>query len=273
MSGPKMEPGNSSAKKLALRFVLIIGVVQLFADMTYEGARGITGPFLGSLGASATVVGFTAGFGELMGYAFRSVTGYFADKTHKYWVFIFVGYFVNMLAVPALALAGHWPLAAVLIVAERTGRAIRKPSTDALLSHAGSRIGHGWAFGLNEFLDQTGATIGPLIMALILYCHGGYHKAFALLLIPALLCLGAVTAARMLYPRPHELETRKPVKLETRGFSKTYWLYVVAGALIAAGFADFSLIAFHFQKAARRGAKRRAGFLFRWRWSRPAAPR
>ena len=106
-----MDSGGSTTKQFALRFVLIIGVVQLFADMTYEGARGIIGPFLGSLGASATVVGFTAGFGELMGYAFRSVTGYFADKTHKYWVFIFAGYLVNMLAVPALALAGHWPLA------------------------------------------------------------------------------------------------------------------------------------------------------------------
>lgn len=243
--GPKK---TMDSKKLALRFVLIIGVVQLFADMTYEGARGIIGPFLGSLGASAAVVGFTAGFGELMGYALRSVTGYFADKTHKYWVFIFAGYFVNMLAVPALALAGNWPLAAALVIAERTGRAIRKPSTDALVSHAGSRIGHGWAFGLNEFLDQTGATIGPLLMALVLYLHGGYHKAFAMLLIPALLCLGAVTVARMLYPRPHELEMREPVKLETKGFSKTYWLYVVAGALIAAGFADFSLVAFHFQR-------------------------
>jgi predicted MFS family arabinose efflux permease len=245
-----MNTGNFAAKKLALRFVLVIGIVQLFADMTYEGARGIIGPFLGSLGAGATVVGFTAGFGELMGYAFRSVTGYFADKTHKYWVFIFAGYLVNMLAVPALALAGNWPLAAVLVIAERTGRAIRKPSTDALLSHAGSRIGHGWAFGLNEFLDQTGATLGPLLMALILYFHGGYHNAFALLLIPALLCLGAVTVARTLYPRPHELETRTPIKLQTKGFSKTYWLYVVAGALIAAGFADFSLIAFHFQQNA-----------------------
>ena len=211
-----MNTDNSATKKLALRFVLIIGVVQLFADMTYEGARGIIGPFLGSLGASATVVGFTAGFGELMGYGFRSVTGYFADKTHKYWAFIFAGYFINMLAVPALALAGNWPLAAALIVAERTGRAIRKPSTDALLSHAGSQIGHGWAFGLNEFLDQTGATIGPLLMALILYFHGGYHKAFALLLVPALLCLGMVAVARIRYPRPHELETRAPVKLRNR---------------------------------------------------------
>jgi len=235
--------------KLALQFVLIIGVVQLFADMTYEGARGITGPFLGSLGASATAVGFVAGFGELIGYSLRSVSGYFADKTHKYWIFIFIGYAVNMLAVPALALAGNWPLAAALMVAERTGRAIRKPSTDAMLSHAGSQIGQGWAFGLNEFLDQTGATIGPLIMALVLYLHGGYHKAFAILLIPALLCLATVVVARIFYPRPHELEKRVPTILKTKGFSKAYWLYVFAGALIAAGFADFSLIAFHFQKA------------------------
>jgi MFS family permease len=234
---------------LALRFVLIIGVVQLFADMTYEGARGITGPFLDSLGASAAVVGFTAGFGELIGYGLRSVTGYFADKTHKYWTFIFAGYAVNLLAVPALALAGNWPLAAALVVAERTGRAIRKPSTDAMLSHAGSQIGHGWAFGLNEFLDQTGATIGPLLMALVLYFHGGYHKAFALLLVPALLCLATVVVARIFYPRPHELEERAPVILKTKGFSKSYWLCVTAGALIAAGFADFSLVAFHFQKA------------------------
>ena len=103
----KSETPKGDAAKLALRFVLIIGVVQLFADMTYEGARGIVGPFLGSLGASATVVGFTAGFGELIGYSLRSVSGYFADKTHKYWIFIFAGYAINLLAVPALAFAGN----------------------------------------------------------------------------------------------------------------------------------------------------------------------
>ena len=244
-----MEPDTSGIKQRALRFVLIIGVVQLFADMTYEGARGITGPFLGSLGASAAVVGFTAGFGELIGYALRSVTGYFADKTHRYWVFIFAGYLVNMLAVPALALAGNWPLAAGLVIGERAGRAIRKPSTDAMLSHAGSQIGHGWAFGLNEFLDQTGATIGPLMMAAILFFKHDYHLAFGALLVPALLCLAAVGFARKQYPRPHELEARQPVILRTKGFSKSYWFYAVGGMLIAAGFADFALVAYHFQKA------------------------
>src|SRR5205814_3310162 len=91
----------------ALHFVLIIGIVNFFAYLTYVAARGIVGPLLGSLGASAAIVGFIAGFGELIGYALRSVSGYFADKTQKYWFVTFAGYAINMLAVPALALAGH----------------------------------------------------------------------------------------------------------------------------------------------------------------------
>lgn len=229
--------------------MLIVGVVNLFADMTYEGGRGIAGPFLGSLGASAAVVGFVAGFGELTGYALRLLTGYLADKSHRYWLLIFAGYAVNLLAVPALALASNWPTAAALLVAERTGRAIRKPSIETMVSHAGKSIGQGWVFGLNEALDQGGATVGPLLTALVLSVRGGYHGAFAVLLIPALLCLGVLVLARMLYPRPHELEERTPNAVEARGFSKAYWRYVAGGALIAAGFADFSLIAFHFQQA------------------------
>src|SRR5580658_4901819 len=166
-------------------------------------ARAIAGQFLFTLGASATVVGFVAGFGELCGYGLRSVFGYLADKTHKYWPFIFTGYAINLLAVPALALAGNWPVAAALMIAERTGRAIRRPSVHAVLAHAGSQIGTGWAFGLHEALDQTGATIGPLITALILYLHGGYHAAFGALLITALLSLASLAIARLAYPSPH----------------------------------------------------------------------
>src|SRR3989449_539489 len=241
--------GKSSAK-LAFRFVVIIGIANLFADLTYEGARSITGPFLGSLGASATVIGFVVGFGELLGYSLRSVSGFLADKTHKYWVVAFVGYFINMLAVPALALAGNWPFAAALIIAERTGRAIRKPSVEAMISYAGKEIGHGWVFGLNEAMDQGGATVGPLIVALVLYLKGGYRYGFAVLLLSALLCLGTLVITRILFPRPHEMAGTSPKALTTKGFPKTYWLYLAGGAFIAAGFADFSLIAFHFQKAA-----------------------
>src|SRR5437016_13485531 len=120
----------------ALQFVVIIGIANFFADFTYEGARGIVGPFLGSLGASAAIVGFVAGLGELMGYGLRSVSGYFADKSHRDWVFAFLGYTINMLAGPALALTRQWPLAASLAISERGGRGIRKPMVAAMLAYA-----------------------------------------------------------------------------------------------------------------------------------------
>jgi predicted MFS family arabinose efflux permease len=236
------------SKSAALKFVLLIGVVNLWADFTYEGGRSIMGPFLGVLGASAAAVGIIAGLGEFAGYALRSVTGYLADRTHGYWAAAFIGYAINLLAVPALALAGSWPLAAALIVAERTGRAIRRPSVEAMLARTGGKMGIGWAFGLNEALDQGGATIGPLVVALVLYLKGGYREGFAVLLITALLCLGTLVIARWIYPRPPESEPPAAAPAPAAGFSRAYWIYVAAGALIAAGFADFSLIGFHFQQ-------------------------
>jgi MFS family permease len=236
-------------RNAALRFVLIIGIANFFADFTYEGARGIVGPFLDSLGASAAIVGLVAGLGELMGYGLRSVSGYFADKSHRHWAFAFVGYTVNLLAVPALALATRWPLAATLVVAERTGRGIRKPTVEAMLSYAGKSIGAGWVFGLNEALDQAGATIGPLLVALILYFNGGFRTGFGVLLIPALLCLAILVAARLLHPHPHELEQGAEHTFATTKLTRAYWIYLGAGSLIAAGFADFALIGFHFHKA------------------------
>jgi len=141
--------------RFALQFVVIIGVANFFADFTYEGARAIVGPFLGSLGASAAIIGFVAGLGELMGYGLRSISGYFADKSYRHWAFAFLGYTVNMLAAPALALATRWAFAATLVVAERVGRGIRKATVEAMLSYAGKSIGAGWVFGLNEALDQA----------------------------------------------------------------------------------------------------------------------
>jgi len=154
-----------------------------------------------------------------------------------------------MLAVPALALAGRWPVAASLVVAERVGRGIRKPTVEAMLSYAGKSIGAGWVFGLNEALDQAGATVGPLLVALILYLNGGFRTGFGVLLVPALLCLAILVAARLLHPRPHELEEGTGHTFATTNLTCPYWIYLAAGSLIAAGFADFALIGFHFHKA------------------------
>ena len=243
-----MAGSSNLSKQSALKFVVLIGVVSLFADMTYEGARSITGPYLAVLGATGTIVGVVAGFGELVGYGLRLVSGYISDRTGRYWPITLVGYVINMLAVPLLALAGSWPLAALLMIAERAGKAIRNPPRDAMLSHATQEMGRGWGFGIHEALDQIGAVLGPLIVTAVLYFKGSYQTGFAVLLVPALLALSVLLAARLLYPRPRDLETIFP-ELETKGFSRKFWLYLVAASLVGAGYVDFPLIAYHFEKA------------------------
>jgi MFS family permease len=235
-------------QRSAMMFIILMGIVSLFADMTHEGARSVTGPFMALLGANATVVGMVAGFGELVGYLLRLPAGYLADRTGRYWTVTIIGYVINMAAVPLLALAGRWEVAAFLIILERAGKAIRNPARDAMLSHATLEVGRGWGFGLHEAMDQIGAMLGPLIVAGVLYFKGTYETGFAVLLIPAILTICVLLAARFLYPHPRDLERAAP-ELETKGLSRVYWLYLAAMALTAAGYTDFPLIGYHFQKA------------------------
>ena len=76
----------------ALWFVVLIGLVSLLADTTYEGARSVIGPYLGVLGATGAAVGFIAGAGELSGYVLRLFSGDLADRTQRYWTITIVGY-------------------------------------------------------------------------------------------------------------------------------------------------------------------------------------
>jgi MFS family permease len=240
--------GMAVPRRRAILFIVFLGIVSLFGDLTYEGARSITGPFLGALGLTATTIGIVAGLGELLGYGARLVSGYVGDRTGSYWAVTIAGYLLNLFAVPLLALAGAWQIAVVLIVAERVGRGIRSPVRDAMLSHAASQTGLGWGFGLHQALDQLGAVIGPLVVSLVLFVGSGYRTAFAWLLIPALLSMAVLLAARFLFPRPRDFELAPP-PLEGTGFAPVFWVYIVAVAFIAAGYADFALIAYHFDKA------------------------
>ncbi|MBP2681610.1 MAG: major facilitator superfamily 1 [Candidatus Krumholzibacteriota bacterium] len=230
-----------------MRFIILLGFVSLFADMTYEAARSASGPFLAMLGASATAVGVLAGLGELIGYGLRIVSGIVSDKTKRYWLITIVGYTVNLLAVPALALAGRWEVAAVLMMTERLGKALRNPARDAMLSHATQQVGRGWGFGLHEAMDQIGAMTGPMIVTIVLAWKGSYTYAFAALAFPALLALIVLAAARITYPHPETLESSAP-SVRKAGFGPAFWLYVAAIGLVAAGFVDFPLAAFHVKK-------------------------
>lgn len=236
-------------RKIALQFIVLIGILSFFADFTYEGSRSIVGPYLATLQASGTVVGIVTGFGELLGYGLRLFSGRWADATGRYWPITIFGYVVQMASVPALALTGSWPAAAVLIILERVGKAIRNPPRDVMLSHAGKRAGgYGWAFGLHEALDQFGAMFGPLAVAAVLARHHSYREAFAVLLVPAVINLSLVLLARFLYPKPQDLDRSPPVPVRT-DLPRIFWIYLLGAILVAAGFADYPLIAYHFTRA------------------------
>ena len=233
----------------ALKFVLMVGVMSFFADFTYEGSRSVIGPYLGTLGAGALAISVISGLGEFLGYGLRLFSGRGADRSGRYWPITISGYVVQMAAVPLLALAGNWEVAAVLIIAERVGKATRNPPRDAMLSHAAKEMGYGWGFGVHEALDQFGAMFGPLLVALILtVSQRDYKLAFAALAVPAAITLSLVLVARRFFPRPQDLSAG-PAEVSTSGYPRVFWVYLAGAALVAAGFADFPLIAFHFQQA------------------------
>ncbi|GAC1566726.1 MAG: MFS transporter [Ktedonobacteraceae bacterium] len=234
-------------KSRALKFVLLIGVMSFFADFTYEGSRSIVGPYLALLGAGAVAVAIITGFGELLGYGLRLVSGRLSDRTGQYWPITIFGYIIQMFSVPLLALAGIWQVAALLIIIERVGKATRNPPRDVMLSHATKEMGYGWGFGVHEALDQFGALFGPLVVAAVLALRGQYRIAFAVLLIPALITLSILVVARLTYPRPEEMEVNPP-DVKTSGLPRVFWVYLAGAVLVAAGFADFPFIAYHFAR-------------------------
>jgi MFS family permease len=238
---------RQSFSSYAFRFVMLIGIVNLFADITYEGGATINGPFLGILGASGLTISIIAGLGEFLGYSLRPLAGYIADRTKKYWVVTFIGYVINLLAVPAMAFASSWYIAGLLVVAERVGRALRKPTIESMLSYTTGKFGKGWVYALNTALDETGATLGPILVAVMLFVNIDYKEAYAFLLIPSALSLTILTFARLTFPTPSALE-KSPTDTGKTKFQIAYWIYMAAGSIFAAGLLSYELVAFHFAK-------------------------
>ena len=246
---------NQQKKKNAYAFLVLIGIVSLFSDLTYEGAKSIIGPYLLLLGVSASTVGFVSGLGEFIGYAFRLVAGYISDKTKRYWTITIIGYAFNVVVIPALALATKfgWVYACALLLLERFGKAIRSPAKTTIASFAAQEVGAGKGFALQEVLDQIGAFVGPLMLSLVLAIKGGsnelsaYALCFLILGIPALITLGILLFAKSKYPNPSEFEVKESPR-DAKSIHGAFWFYLAGISLLAIGFADFPLMSYHFAK-------------------------
>ena len=239
----------------AMAFIFLMGIVSLFSDMTHEGARSILGEYLNLTGASAATIGFVSGVGELCGYSLRLFSGFIADKTKKYWTLVIAGYAMQVLAIPALALVPQngWIIACGLVILERVGKAIKKPAKNTLVSFAASEVGTGKGFAYQEFLDQLGAFLGPVILFVIAAIKGTsnlfstYRVCFAILGIPALITIGLVVFSKIKYPNPEMFEKQKEEETQFH-FHRSFVFYMIAICLFAFGFADFTLITLHAAK-------------------------
>lgn len=236
----------------AMVFILMFSVVSLFSDMTHESASSIRGAFLALLGASATVIGFVSGLGELVGYGMRYVFGRLTDRTHRYWPMIVVGYVLDIIAVPALALVGEhgWVAACALLIVQRMDKAIKKPAKDTVLSFAASQEGAGKSFAIQEMLDQIGAFLGPLLLYVIMLFktdgsdYNRYTFCFAMLAIPGALTLVLLWLTRRRFPNPEKFEPTPTVMVPFK-MKGRFVLYIAGISLCAFGFIDYSLVLMH----------------------------
>lgn len=243
------DTADPEKRRLAYHLIILFGIVAMFGDIVYEGGRSVSGPFLFTLGASAFMVAFIAGFGEFVGYAIRIATGYLADKSRQYWTFVIAGYLM-IGAIPLLVLAGSWEIAALLLIIERIGKAIRSPAKDAMLSNVTSAVGRGWGFGLHEALDQVGAVAGPLLFVLALATGGSYRGGFALLAIPFVILILVLLIAWRSMPDTAGFEEK--IRPATTGSGqdsgrRMLWMYAAFTALTMTGFIVFPLLAYHFK--------------------------
>lgn len=241
----------SSLKKTALRLILLFGLISLLGDIIYEGARGVNGPYLKTMGASAAIVGLVAGVGELLGYLIRLLSGYFSDKTRAHWFFTIFGYSFLMV-IPMLALTGIWQFAAIFMVLERIGKGIRSPAKDTILSQATKQVGTGFGFAIVEFLDQIGATMGPLIFTFFFMSIGpgersviDYQHGYSLMWFPFVVLMMVLFTAFFLVKNPEELEKDVVKKPQPDKITRTFWLYCIFTFVTTLGFLNFAIIGYH----------------------------
>ena len=240
------------------RVVVWFGVVSLAADMVYEGARSMYGPLLAALGASATVVGLVTGAGEAMALVLRLVFGPVADRRGAHWPLTVAGYGLTAVCVPLLALSPRLggaglAVAAVLILLERTGKAVRSPSKSALLAEAATRVGRGRGFGIHKALDQVGAFAGPLVVAAVA-AGASIWAGMAVLAVPGAVAMLLLAVLRRHVP-PLPVHTPEPnagrglrgwlVDAVGSHLPREFWRYAVAASLTTGGLVTFGIIGFH----------------------------
>ena len=242
-----------------IKIIMIFGLISFFGDMAYESARGNHGQYMSLLGIDIVTVSLIAGIGEFIAYAVRIVSGIWADKTRKYWPFVFAGYGL-IISVPLTGLVREgenaWIYLLVFIMMERIGKALRSPAKDTIISTVAEgedKVGTGFAFGWQEALDRAGAAVGPLLFTIVFMVTGReglaeYATGYILLGIPFVLLMITVFIVFTKVKKEQIMETRLKA-MEKAGESEklpaVFWSYCAFTFFSLIGFVTFTPIGFY----------------------------
>lgn len=235
------QEASSNSRKNAYFGILLLGIVSLMGDVVYEGSRGIVPSYLEFLGATALIVGLVGGLGDFLGYAVRLVSGFLADTTRAYWLFIFLGYGL-IVSIPLLGLPLGLGIAVILVLLERFGKAFRSPSRDTVLSIISKDVGAGKAFGIHELLDQIGAILGPLMVAFLMLSTNNYSFTFSFLFLPFLVLLVVLAythkriGSKTIVIEPQKIEGKR------EKLARPFYIYTFAVLLNTVGLIPYTLI-------------------------------
>lgn len=234
----------------AVTVILLFGIISLLGDVVYESARGVNSQYLNLLGVSAAKVGLVFGIGEFLGYFLRLIAGVWSDKSRKYWMFMFVGYGM-LLVVPFMGFTMNWNILVALILMERIGKALRNPAKDTVLSCvAENQVGVGFAFGLQEALDQIGAFAGPLIFTAVFYFTGKngiaqYQIGYKWLFIAVIFLMLFLTYAYRRVKRDELIPAVAKREFQAEKLKPIFWIYTAFTFFCTLGFVNFSVIGYH----------------------------
>ncbi len=152
------------------RNVWAVGFTSMFMDISSEMVLNILSLFLSNvLGVQTSIIGLIDGVAEATASILKLFSGWLSDRIGgRKWLAV-IGYGLSAIFKPLFYFASSWGLVAGARWADRVGKGIRTAPRDALVADSVEQKMRGLAFGFHRAMDTTGAMVGLIIAALVVW--------------------------------------------------------------------------------------------------------
>ncbi len=256
------------------RNVVALGFVSLFTDISSEMLVYLIPLFLANvLLAPAAVIGLIEGVAESTASILKLISGALSDRMGRRRLLVGIGYGTSVAAKLLYLVATVWPVVLLGRVGDRLGKGIRTSPRDALIADSTAPENRGVAYGFHRAMDTTGAFVGVLVAAAVIWLMEGdatrltgdaFRVLVLLALVPGLLAVATIvvgvrdvrTAPAPSRPPADAGAFTESVGLfrrivggtaEWRRFSATFWLFILANALFTLGNSSDAFLALRSQ--------------------------